>query len=155
MGLVEILSFFREEGEMGPLALRGWGSGGILAPGETCMLASWAAYSCCRVVEKPARRQHPNPANIQSFIFCLFLSPSLLLFAFISPSLSLTSFLSFHEAGREPPSKVLTVFQRLKRETAVLKTTQRWLSFKILGAPVFHSSQRKVCHLDASVLAKI
>lgn len=48
MGLVDILSFFSEEGEMGPLLLMAWGSGGILAPGETCMLASWAAYSCCK-----------------------------------------------------------------------------------------------------------
>lgn len=56
MGLEELLSFFRDDGEMGPLAVSGWGSGGILAPGETCMLASWAAYSCCREVEKPARR---------------------------------------------------------------------------------------------------
>lgn len=34
----------------------------------------------------------------------------------LSLSLSFTSFLSFHEAGREPPSKVLTVFQRLNPE---------------------------------------
>lgn len=85
MGLEELLSFFRDDGEMGPLVLRGCGRGGILAPGDTCMLASWAAYSCCREVEKPARRSHPNPAYIQSFIFSLFLSLSASVSAFIPP----------------------------------------------------------------------
>lgn len=52
-----------------------------------------------------------------SEIYTLFFPLMLLLLAFISPSLlSFTSFLSFHKAGREPPSKVLTVFQRQNSE---------------------------------------
>lgn len=56
---------------------------------------------------------------------------------------SFTSFPSFHVAGSEPPSKVLTVFQRLSPERdSSLKTIQRWHSVKILGASIFPSSQR-------------
>lgn len=113
------MSFFSEEGEIGPLALGGWGSGGILAPGETCMLASWAAYSCCREVEKPAKALTSKSSKHSKFYILSFPLPrtfSASLSAFISLSLSFTSFLSFHEAGREPPSKVLTVFQRLNPE---------------------------------------
>lgn len=45
-GLVPLFSFFIPVGESAPVVFGGCGVDGILAPGETCMLASWAAYSC-------------------------------------------------------------------------------------------------------------
>lgn len=48
-------------GESGPTELGGWGSGAILAPGESCMLASWAAYSCCKEGKK-----QPQGVNVPS-----------------------------------------------------------------------------------------
>lgn len=52
---------------------------------------------------------------------------------------------TFHEVGREPPSKVLTVFQRQdpERDSSLKKPHRDGFLSKILGAPVFHSSQRK------------
>lgn len=44
-GLEDLFSLLGP-GESGPAELGGWGSGAIFAPGESCMLASWAAYSC-------------------------------------------------------------------------------------------------------------
>lgn len=55
-GLEDLFSLLGP-GESGPAELGGWDSGAILAPGESCMLASWAAYSCCEEEErKPTRR---------------------------------------------------------------------------------------------------
>jgi len=68
-GLQPLLSLFRVDGESGPEGLgaggrdaiftppEGLGAGGrdaIFTPGDTCMLASWAAYSCFR--ERGRRR---------------------------------------------------------------------------------------------------
>ena len=57
MGLDDRLSLFSAEGERGPEELGACGWGVILAPVEICMLASWAAYSCCKKGRNQQNRQ--------------------------------------------------------------------------------------------------
>lgn len=95
------------------------------------MEASWlqerpACWQAGRHTVAVGRWRKPQGVNIQiqqTFKVLYSVFSSLSHFASMSPfislslfSLSFTSFLSFHEAGREPPSKVLTVFQRLNPE---------------------------------------
>ena len=54
-GLDARFSLLRLEGERGPEELGACGRGAILAPGEICMLARCAAYSCCKKGKKPAK----------------------------------------------------------------------------------------------------
>lgn len=132
---------------MGPLLLSAWGSGGILAPGETCMLASWAAYSCCRAEQRKEGGVSVEELG-QTLRVLYSVLPSVcpptpaLPLSFASP---LPRLPTFHEVGREPPSKVLTVFQRQdpERDSSLKKPHRDGFLSKILGAPVFHSSQRK------------
>lgn len=56
-GLDTRFSLFRAEGERGPEELGACERGAILAPGEICMLASWAAYSCCKKEKKIQQNQ--------------------------------------------------------------------------------------------------
>lgn len=82
-GLEDLFSLLGP-GESGPTELGGWGSGAILAPGESCMLASWAAYSCCKKGKK-----QPQGVNVPSQPPLKSLPPphpSLLLSAFLRHS---------------------------------------------------------------------
>lgn len=54
-GLDARFSLLRVEGERGLEELGACGRGAILAPGEICMLASWAAYSCCKKREETSK----------------------------------------------------------------------------------------------------
>ncbi len=62
-GLDALFSLFRAEGERGPEEFGTCGRGVILAPGEICMLASWAAYSCCKKGRNQQNRQAINIAR--------------------------------------------------------------------------------------------
>lgn len=99
-----------------------WGAGAVEASWLQERPACWQAGR--HTVAVGGGGENPQGVNIQiqwtfNVLYSAFSSLAAPVSAFIPPlslSLSFTSFLSFHEAGREPPSKVLTVFQRLNPE---------------------------------------
>lgn len=90
------------------------------------MEASWlqerpACWQAGQHTVAVGRWRNPQGVNIQiqqtfRVLYSVFSSLCFCVGLHLPLSLSFTSFLSFHEAGREPPSKVLTVFQRLNPE---------------------------------------
>lgn len=89
----------------------------------------------------------------------LFSSYSAPVWIHFPPFLSFTSFLSFHEAGRESPSKVLTVFQRQNPERdSSLKNHTKMAFSQNTWSPCFPliTHRHTLMHtLGASVLAEI
>ncbi|TNN43689.1 hypothetical protein EYF80_046106 [Liparis tanakae] len=69
-GLDARFSLFTADGEIGPEVGAG-GRDAILAPGDICMLASWAAYSCCGEEEEEEEQKKRQAVTEPFMVYIL------------------------------------------------------------------------------------